>query len=301
MASRIEIRVAAPEVDSDDAVERAAQVFDDVDRTCTRFDAGSDLMRANAAGDDWVQVDDYCFRAVREAYAAYRRTHGRFDPRVLDDLARLGYAASTKTQRPAADDPVKALTPREPLGEWRPGFRAGRRELRTGPHAVDLGGIGKGLAVRWASAELLAAGLTDHLVEAGGDCYCAGRPSDGDAWRVGVEHPTADEPAAVLAVRDQAVATSSVRLLHWSVGGTEVHHLIDPATGQPGGTGLLSVTVVDDDPANAEVWSKVLFLAGRRGVAATAELFCRPALWVHIDGASGWSAAMRPLLVWTKP
>jgi thiamine biosynthesis lipoprotein ApbE len=72
------------------AVDDAVQVFHDVDRTCTRFDPASDLMRANADGTQWVRVHPYCFAALVEAHAAYRRTFGRFDPRVLDDLVRLG-------------------------------------------------------------------------------------------------------------------------------------------------------------------------------------------------------------------
>ena len=300
MASRVEIRVARPVMDTVETLDRAMSVFFDVDRTCTRFSEDSDLMRANAAGDAWVRVEDYCFRALREASAAHRRTGGRFDPRVLADLVRLGYGRSIRLQSPASDA-VEALTPRAPRPTWDPGFRPETSEVRVGPHAIDLGGIGKGLAVRWASAELRASGATDHLVEAGGDCYCAGTPTDADSWMVAVEHPTSAEPAAVLTVRDSAVATSSVRLLHWMVGDTPVHHLIDPATGQPGGEGLLSVTVVDDDPAAAEVWSKVLFLTGRRGVATTAALFGLAALWVDDDGSCCWSAPMRPLLAWTKP
>lgn len=300
MASRIEIRVARPPV-ATTGLDQALAVFADVDRTCTRFEDGSDLMRANAAGKEWVPVDDYCFRAVREAHAAYRRTNGRFDPRVLTDLVRLGYARSMRRERPGTTATSAALAPRDPMPAWDPGFRPETRELRVGPDPIDLGGIGKGLAVRWASAQLIGHGMGDHIVEAGGDCFCAGTPSDGEAWHVAVEHPKAGVPAAVLAVRDQAVATSSVRLLHWNIDGTDVHHLIDPSTGQPGGGGLQSVTIVDDDPAGAEVWSKVLFLTGRRGVATTAELFGLAALWVDTDDVIGWSSGMRSSVLWTQP
>lgn len=49
-----------------------------------------------------------------------------------------------------------------------------------------------------------------------------------------------------------------------------MHHLIDPTTGRPGGTGLLSVTTVASDPATAEVWSKCLFLQGADNIAEAA-------------------------------
>ena len=301
MASPITVRARPSDgcPDPDRAVDVALAVFHDVDETCTRFRPDSDLMRANARGDEWTVVDARCFDALVEAHSAYRRTLGRFDPRVLDDLVRLGYEHSYTRAVPAPRSPAATLAPRPVLTEWRPAFRGATQQVRLGPHAVDLGGIGKGLAVRWAAERLRAASLTDFLVEAGGDCYCAGAPSDAPHWRTAVEDPRGGaEPVAVLDLRDEAVATSSVRLRSWQVGDRLVHHLVDPSTGLPGGEGLLAVTVVDDDPASAEVWSKVLFLAGERGVATSAAHFGVAALWVTTHGAVKWSSAMDRRVTW---
>jgi thiamine biosynthesis lipoprotein len=288
--------------DPDRAVDDAITVFHDVDETCTRFSPDSDLMRANARGEQWTVVAPRCFDALVEAHAAYRRTLGRFDPRVLDDLVRLGYEQSYTRAVPAPRSPTAALAPRTRMADWTPAFRSRTQEVRLGRHAVDLGGIGKGLAVRWASERLRTAGLSDFLVAAGGDCYCAGTPSDAPQWRAAVEDPRGgSDPVAVLDLRDEAVATSSVRLRSWQVGDRLVHHLVDPTTGLPGGEGLLAVTVVDEDPASAEVWSKVLFLAGARGVATSATHFGVPALWVTTDGDVKWSSTMDRRLTWTAP
>ena len=308
MACDITVRVDIPANDqhaeslAHDAVGEALRVFTDVDRTCTRFTADSDLMRANARGGEFVPVDRYCFDALVEAYAAYRRTQGRFDPRVLDDLVRLGYDASYRRRRPHAKDGEQALLLRPELPQWEPKFRGVSGEVMVGAHAVDLGGIGKGLAVRWAADVLRARGLCDFFVEAGGDCFCSGRPSDAAGWRVSVEDPCgATQPVAVLELRDEAVATSSVRIRSWQIAGQEVHHLIDPTSGRPGGAGLVAVTVVDADPARAEVWSKVLFLAGSTGIATTAALLHVPALWVDVDGVVGLSADLGHRLIWRAP
>jgi FAD:protein FMN transferase len=307
MASRVTVRAHGRESSQSAEEDRAAlesalAVMHHVDRTCTRFDATSDLMRANARGGEWVAVDRTCFDAVAEAYAAYRRTGGRFDPRVLDDLVRLGYDVSYSRRPPSASDPGVALARRGPRPEWHPGLRPATHEVRIGSHPVDLGGIGKGLAVRWAADTLQREGFSSYLIDAGGDCYCAGVPADAPGWRISVEDPHGGvEPVAVLQLRDEAVATSSTRVRTWRVGDREVHHLVDPATGLPGGEGLASVTVVDADPARAEVWSKTLFLAGAQAIPATAELLHLPALWVTTDAAVRWSAAMSDRLVWTAP
>ena len=77
-----------------DAAREALQVFLDVQETCSRFDAGSPLMRANARPDMWHQMPRECFDALRESYEAYVATSGMFDPRVHDTLVANGYDRS---------------------------------------------------------------------------------------------------------------------------------------------------------------------------------------------------------------
>ena len=306
MAVDVTVHLVRPVTDPVAATERAEQVFRAVETACTRFDETSALMRANAAGNAWYEVPDVCFAALVEAERAHRRTRGRFDPRVLTSLTRLGYDRSLPFgsgpvdlgPRPVAAAPIRTLRLRPP---WRPGFDRERSAVRIGPDPVDLGGIGKGLAVRWA-AEALRGSAQSILVEAGGDLITTGRGPTDDGWRAAVEDPRGGEgPVAVLEVSDTACATSSIRLRSWQVGGRLVHHLLDPATGEPGGDGLLSVTVLDPDPATAEVWSKTLFLAGRSGIAQAAANRDIAACWVDTEGRIGGSERLAPALLWTAP
>jgi thiamine biosynthesis lipoprotein len=183
-----------------------------------------------------------------------------------------------------------------------PGLEPLATSVRIGPVPIDLGGIGKGLAVRWAAQVLSASG--SHLVEAGGDCYLGGDGPDGDGWPVGVENPDPDgvpEHVAVLRLRDLGCATSSLRVRSWRVGGEQVHHVIDPRTGRSARSGLRSVTVVDPDPARAEVWSKALLVAGSARIGGLASGRSLAALWVDDDGRLSYSEAMRPWVIWEAP
>jgi FAD:protein FMN transferase len=281
------------------AVADALDVFRRVHETCTRFDPDSPLMRVNARPDEWHPVPPLLFDAVRAGADAYRRTSGRFDPRVLGDLVRLGYDRSLPFADGVTTEAADGRSGPAGRAPWRPGFRPGPRpELHLGGTPIDLGGIGKGLAVRWAS-RVLAGSLDDFLVDAGGDCACVGTGPEVDGWRVGVEDPAGgDLPVAVLALSDRACATSSTRLRRWHAGDRAVHHLIDPATGGPGGAGLRAVTVVAADPADAEVSTKALFLGGADAVADAADRHGTAALWVTDGGAVGASAAMDSYVAW---
>lgn len=300
MACDITLRVVAPSAGTRAALAQARAVFDAVERACTRFDPASPLMRANAAPGLWHQVPTELYDALMAAYAAHRLTEGSFDPRVLRTLEAFGYDRSL----PFAAGPVTTedrtpdLAPAGHVEAWEPEFDEARQMVRLGSEPVDLGGIGKGLAVRWA-AERLAGRARSFLVEAGGDFYLSGTGPESSGWRIGVEDPRGGtEPVAVLQLSDAACATSSIRLRQWRSGERRVHHLIDPRTAAPGGSGLLSVTVVGPDPASAEVWSKSLFLCGLEDVARQAEVHGLAALWIGVDGELGTSSTVDPFVIW---
>ncbi len=284
----------------------ASEFVEDLEEALSRFRPTSGLTALNRrAGDaEPAPVVPALARALAAAASAHRRTGGAFDPRVLADLERLGYRGADLPPLPA----VGGASSDTPIS--RPVFGDGRwlhLEPRSGRAAVaapvDLGGIGKGLVLRWAFRRI--ARLPDlgngrgALLEAGGDLVARGPAPQGGPWLVGIEDPAGREERAVVAVADGAVATSSVRVHAWRTDdGQSVHHLLDPRTGEPGGAGLASVTVAGPDPAWAEVWSKALFLEGARGIGPRARAMGLAAWWIRDDGLLEMTPAARPRTAW---
>ncbi|OGO56579.1 MAG: hypothetical protein A2Z32_00940, partial [Chloroflexi bacterium RBG_16_69_14] len=246
------------------AWDTVVESFEVSEAAMSRFRETSELTALNRLAGSGVsgRPSDRLRRALVASDRAHRITGGRFDPRVLADLDRLGYRGADVTTKDGDRSSVAAA----PAGH-RVVERAGRRDVSVA-RPVDLGGIGKGLALRWAAADLVRGGIMDFLLEAGGDLIARGLDPAGGPWLIGIEDPTdATDHLAVIAVVDGAVATSSVRVHRWSIDGRMVHHLLDPRTGEPADGGLQSVTVAGPDPAWAEVWSKVLFVGGRGRIA----------------------------------
>jgi thiamine biosynthesis lipoprotein len=297
MACDVTVLVRAGCVEAETAIDEVVDLFAAVERECTRFDPDSPLMHANRAGNDWYPVPDFCFKAVAESAAAYEYTDGLFDPRVLRTLTALGYDRSLpfETGNVAVDGFMRALPS---SGRWHPGIDDRRHEVRIGENPIDLGGIGKGLALRW-SAERLRSRLASFLIEAGGDCYLSEDGPEDGRWHVGIEDPAGGtSPLAVLRLSGTGCATSSIRVRRWEAAGQPVHHLIDPRTGAPSRSGLLSVTVVHPDPAAAEVWAKVLFLHGLDDITRAAAAHGLAALWVADDGTMECSDPLSAALIW---
>lgn len=269
----------------------------------SRFRPESDLNRLNrCAGDGrWIAVPPRLGSMLGAARRAWRLTDGRFDPRVLTRLEVLG-------ERAGVPLPERPATPR---GVAWLGARP-REGLARTTEPVDSGGIGKGLALRWAmrAARSILDGKAGDggpgphagaLIEAGGDIVARGPAPDGPGWRIAIEDPAGGDALAVIELRDAAVVTSSVAVRRWlDPSGTQVHHLIDPATGRPGGRGLQAVTVAMPDPAWAEVWSKSLFLAGPRAIGPEARSRGLAVWWVGEDGRLEMTPGARQRTIWER-
>jgi len=253
------------------------------ERALSRFDAASDLCRLNAAGGAWTSVDGRLIEALRLALRAREDTGGRFDPTVLPALVAAGYDRSFEQldERPA----------RRAVG-WRAGAAvevdesAGSARLDPGA-AVDLGGIGKGYAASRALAAMRDAWpmLPGGLVDLGGDLALWGETPERGPWRIAVADPRRPGTnAGVLLLRSGGVATSGRDVRRFGPGGA-LHHLIDPATGEPALPGPLAVTVVASDAAEAEAHATALAISTQ--AAAVAYVAGRPeisALYVPPDG-----------------
>jgi thiamine biosynthesis lipoprotein len=147
---------------------------------------------------------------------------------------------------PPPDDAVRRLAGRGFYRALDLGTRRGEPVISfTDPDVeLDLGGIAKGYGVDRAVEALQRAGVTQALVNVGGDLYALGNAEDGGPWRIGIRSP--EEPgrlAGELEVRDAAVATSGDYLQFFQHGGRRYHHLLDPVTGAPRLTAVHSLTI----------------------------------------------------------
>ena len=141
---------------------------------------------------------------------------------------------------------------------------------------LDLGGSGKGHI-----ADLVArrfAALDTWVVDCGGDIRVGG------TREIEVEHPLRKgEPSARLTIADGAIATSSIVSRAWTArDGRRRHHLLDPCTGEPVHSGLLSATALAATTLHAETLAKVALLSGPRG--ARRALARRGGVLVHTGG-----------------
>ena len=142
--------------------------------------------------------------------------------------------------------------------------------------SLDVGSVGKGYAVEQAAQAAEARGLTSALISVGGNLRAIGTKPDGSQWVGGVENPwnssevytNGSSTVAAVKMSDLSLVTSGDYQRYFVVDGKRYHHIIDPKTGKPAESGLVSVTVVCGDGAWADALSTACFVLGEAGSLA---------------------------------
>jgi thiamine biosynthesis lipoprotein len=290
MGTRLSIEIPAPV--REEVFEAA---FDEVARlemVMSNWDESSEISRLNRAAAAPFRCSPDLFAAVAAALGWAERTGGAFDPTVEPLVRDLGLRGP-EGRLPGAVGPGVAASasragrhPAAPIGWRHVRLSQGDRTVRFDAPGVgvDLGGIGKGIALDAAAAVLARSGVNAALLDFGGQVLALGPPPGRRGWTVGIADP-ADRERAVGAVvlRDASLASSGNG--ERGTGAAGAGHILDPLRRAParfGGT----VTVRAADAASADALSTALFVmgpeegrawAGAHGIAA---LY----LWRRPDG-----------------
>ena len=249
---------------ADDAalVDAGCELVDALERRWSRFRGDSEVSALNRASGSLCIVSDLTFDLIARAQLARDRTHGWFNPLVLHRLEALGYGHPPDRQATAS-----TAVCQEPI-DLLPDVRGVRLPAES---RFDPGGIGKGLAADLVVEHLVALGATTVQVELGGDVRLSGENWTGGPWHVGIQSPVDRTQTIGRAdLASGAIATSAVAGNRWLVAGREVHHLIDPFTGEPSATDVVAATAISSELWWAEIVAKVVVL---RGSAAAFQVF----------------------------
>ena len=132
---------------------------------------------------------------------------------------------------------------------------------------LDLGAVAKGFTGDQLMELFAASGVTSAIVELGGNIQTLGAKPDGSPWRVAVQSPDGGY-AGALEIIDKAAVTSGGYQRYFEQDGETYWHIMDPATGRPARSGLVSVTIVTDRGVEADGLSTALFVMGKDRAAA---------------------------------
>ena len=241
-----------------------AEIFE-VETRMSTYNDDSEISRFNRyRGTDWFAVSAVFCDTINEALRLAERTGGAFDVTVGPVVNLWGFGPTGRIEAPPDASELAerlALTGRDKLHAdcTRPAIRKDLAELY-----VDLSAYAKGYAVDRAAAKLHGGGLTNFLVEIGGEIRAAGHNARRKPWSIAVERPVAGGRSvqSVYELADAAMATSGDYRNFFEHEGLRYSHTIDPRTGRPVRHDGASVTVIADTAADADGLATALLVMG---------------------------------------
>ena len=230
------------------------------DASLSPFNPTSIISRFNR-NDTAVVADAWFERVFDRSKEIWRDTEGAFDPTVspLINLWGFGYEKGLHPDK-ASIDAVMEYVGMENITL----YPDGRVEKSSPSVTLNFSAIAKGYAVDLTAGFLRSKGITDYMVEIGGEIAASGVNPEGKKWSVGIDVPsdTASSFQHVIRAGNLAMATSGNYRNYKTVDGRKVWHTIDPRTGEPARNALLSATVIARDCMTADAYATAFMVLG---------------------------------------
>lgn len=229
--------------------QRIEQRLEQINRSMSTYRPDSEISRFNAmraSGKSFAASNDF-LQVMQAGRDVHRLSQGAWDGTVRPLVTLWGFGKGGPIDRPPS---AQAISRAKQLVD----FSAieilpdGHLKKRQSGVTVDLASIAKGYGVDQIAVLVSSMGFTQYLVEIGGEVYAAGRRADGKQWRIGINRPQKGGPAdavyRVVALQDQAMATSGDYRNFIEIDGRSYSHIIDPRTGKPVANGVVSASVI---------------------------------------------------------
>lgn len=253
--------------------ERIDRRLEEINRSMSPYLPDSEISRFNRFREVGVEfpISADFLRVMRTAGLLHGLSEGAWDGTVNPLVDLWGFGRSGRPGRRPPAEKIEAL-----LGDV--GFDkievrdSGALVKRQAAVSLDLSSIAKGYGVDQVADEIRRAGFHDFLVEIGGEVYAAGFRPDGRPWRVGINRPKTDarfdDVYKVVALRDQAFATSGDYRNFFVENGERYSHIIDPRTGCPVPRGVVSASILAETCALADgLATAVMVMGAAKGIA----------------------------------
>ncbi|MDL2234117.1 FAD:protein FMN transferase [Ruminococcaceae bacterium OttesenSCG-928-L11] len=265
------IQITLHAYEAEDVLDAVFERMDKLHALLTVNAVDSDVGRINQNPGRWTEVDPVTVSLVETALRYARLSDGAFDCTIAPVTTLWGFPSGM----PSLPEPAAIREALAQVDYTR--LETRDRAVRTASPgmAIDLGGIAKGYACDEAAALLRQQGVTSAILDFGGNVYALGNKPDGSLWKVGLQTPVAGAGGIIghITCADKAIVTSGGYERWFEENGVTYHHILDPATGYPADSGLLSATIVTDSATNADALSTACFVLGvEEGLALIAGL-----------------------------
>lgn len=243
---------------------RVADALRDLEQRLSMYIDSSEIARLNqAAGEDFVAFSEDGYALMKRAYEDCKKSGGLFDITIAP-LTKLWNITGENPRVPAKEQ-IEEKKRLVNFDDILFDDETGSIMLRYNGQAVDLGGIAKGYACDVAREVYELDGVTSAMLSIGGNTLIIGKKPDGTDFDIGIQDPRGktQEYIGSLRMPDKILATSGDYERYFIQDGRRYCHILDPRTGYPAETDLISVSVISESGILTDYLSTTLFLGGK--------------------------------------
>lgn len=233
-----------------------------LEKKLSRFLPDSEVSRINLSeGSGHIKISCEVYEILSFALRLSEITQGLFDITVGPLIDLWDYKHSIQAPE---ETRIQHILPLVDFHELTLNSDEKTLSLRKPGQSIDLGGIGKGYASDRFIKVLKEHGISSAFINIGGNVSTLGNRPDGSPWSIGIRHPRQEGCLlGAVKVTGKAVVTSGDYERYFiDREGKKWHHILNPATGYPAESGLISVTAVADSAMTADALSTAIFVAG---------------------------------------
>ena len=247
---------------STDLQEKVKRRVEELEGEFSTTQENSDIFHLNQEKTTELSADTRYL--MQEALALGAETDGALDISIYPVVQSWGF--TTGNYRVPSESERESLL--KSVDYRLVGLEADTASIEPGM-MVDLGGVGKGFTGDEVVKTMKEDGVTSALFSLGGNIQTIGTKPDGEKWYVGIKDPESDGYLGGVRVQDEAVITSGGYERYFTDDdGTIYWHIMDPSTGAPAHSGLISVTIIGPCGLRCDGLSTALFVMGREKAAA---------------------------------
>jgi len=226
--------------------------------SATRKD--SDISKINDAHGEAVEVHKETIELIEKGLYYSEISQGGFDI-TIGNLSSLWDFQSENPVIPDEESIQKAIST---IGYENVVISGNTVSLKNPDAHIDLGGIAKGYIADRMKEYLQGNGVTEGIINLGGNVLCLGEKDGKNPYCIGVQKPFDTEGTALFTVdvKDMTVVTSGIYERYFTLNGTLYHHILNPADGYPYDNHLQSVTIICKNSVDGDGLSTVCFAMG---------------------------------------
>lgn len=246
---------------ADDVIKESFARLREIENEMSVSITDSQISKVNNNPGKYVKIDRDTFLVIKKALEYAELTNGRFDPSI-GPLVKL-WGIGTKYVRVPADDEI-TQTRKKVNYKW---VEINEEEysvkVREGM-MLDIGAIAKGYAADEVRKIVINNNVKSAYVNLGGNVLVVGGKPDSTPWRVGIQDPRYNRGNVMTSidVRDKTIVTSGNYERYFEQDGIIYHHIIDPMSGRPSRSGIISVSIITNNSFDADALSTSVFILG---------------------------------------